>query len=315
MKGIVLVPIILGVGLLAVGGTVAAIGYNNAIKTEAVTNTHEVSEEFSKVNIDVDISDVVFVTSENGEKKVVCEEEKDVVHTVKVENDTLTVTYDDQRAWYEKWFNWSFVKRSVKVYLPATTYSDCVIHSSTGEVTVGSGFTFANMDVKTATGNIKVSTQVTEDIKVNTSTGNINVEKSNPTSLDIKSSTGNITLSDMEVQDHITLKCSTGNIKADDIKAKSWESQCSTGGVSLTNTIVEKHMSVKTSTGEIRLNDCDAETLYLKSDTGSIKGTLLTSKDFYASSDTGKVTVPHSTTGGKCEIETDTGEINISIKE
>jgi DUF4097 and DUF4098 domain-containing protein YvlB len=74
-------------------------------------------------------------------------------------------------------------------------------------------------------------------------------------------------------------------------------------------------MGIKTSTGNIRLEDCDAETLTLKSDTGSIKGNLLTSKDFYASSDLGKVTVPHSTTGGRCEIETDTGDINITVNE
>ena len=84
--------------------------------------------------------------------------------------------------------------------------------------------------------------------------------------------------------------------------------------MTLTDTIVANHIEIKTNTGDVRFDDADAETLSVKTDTGDVKGTLLTSKIFYAKSDTGKINVPKSTSGGICEIETDTGNISIQIK-
>ena len=69
----------------------------------------------------------------------------------------------------------------------------------------------------------------------------------------------------------------------------------------------------KSDTGAIRLDRCDAGSLDLESDTGSITGTLLSDKVFVTKSDTGKIIVPETTTGGICKIETDTGRIEITI--
>jgi hypothetical protein len=42
-------------------------------------------------------------------------------------------------------------------------------------------------------------------------------------------------------------------------------------------------------------------------------GTLLSSKVFIIKTDTGDVDVPKSTVGGRCEITTSTGDVEISI--
>ena len=47
---------------------------------------------------------------------------------------------------------------------------------------------------------------------------------------------------------------------------------------------------------------------------GDIEGTLLTDKIFMAESDIGEVDVPKTTSGGRCEINTNTGDIDIEIK-
>jgi hypothetical protein len=44
-----------------------------------------------------------------------------------------------------------------------------------------------------------------------------------------------------------------------------------------------------------------------------VSGSLLSNKVFTAKTDTGKVSVPNSSNGGKCEITTDTGKIIIEI--
>ena len=48
--------------------------------------------------------------------------------------------------------------------------------------------------------------------------------------------------------------------------------------------------------------------------TGDVNGTLLSEKIFITDTSTGRVSVPKTTSGGKCEITTSTGDINIGIK-
>jgi hypothetical protein len=60
------------------------------------------------------------------------------------------------------------------------------------------------------------------------------------------------------------------------------------------------------------LDLCDE--IYLKTDTGDVSGFLLSDKIFIAESDTGRISVPKTFTGGKCEVKTDTGNIKITVK-
>ena len=52
---------------------------------------------------------------------------------------------------------------------------------------------------------------------------------------------------------------------------------------------------------------------FIKTSTGKVVGSLLTEKVFNAKSDTGKVEVPNTTSGGSCTITTDTGKIQVTI--
>ena len=78
--------------------------------------------------------------------------------------------------------------------------------------------------------------------------------------------------------------------------------------------VIAKDFSIERSTGDVTLDGCDAETLWIKTDTGDVTGTLLSDKIFMAQSDTGKVEVPKSTSGGVCEVSTDTGKILLSVR-
>ena len=51
----------------------------------------------------------------------------------------------------------------------------------------------------------------------------------------------------------------------------------------------------------------------MKTNTGNITGTLVTDKVFLAHTDTGRIRVPTTTTGGRCELTTDTGNILLDI--
>lgn len=58
----------------------------------------------------------------------------------------------------------------------------------------------------------------------------------------------------------------------------------------------------------------DAAEIYVRTSTGSVKGTLLSEKVFITETSTGSVSVPKTVTGGKCEIRTSTGDIQIEIR-
>ena len=130
---------------------------------------------------------------------------------------------------------------------------------------------------------------------INESTGNIFIEKISANSMELNLSTGHIELSDIACQ---TLT-STGG----------------TGDVALKNVIASKSLTISRSTGDIEFMDCDAPEIFVSTDTGDVEGTLLSKKVFITNTSTGKVNVPKSSSGGRCQIITSTGDIEISVKK
>ena len=106
---------------------------------------------------------------------------------------------------------------------------------------------------------------------------------------------------------------STGKSELTDVSCNSFSSTGSTGDIILKNVIVKENMSVERSTGDVRFEKSDAGELTVITDTGDVKGSLLTDKIFVTQSDTGKVDVPETVSGGKCKVTTDTGDIRIEI--
>ena len=52
----------------------------------------------------------------------------------------------------------------------------------------------------------------------------------------------------------------------------------------------------------------------IETDTGDVDGTLLSDKLFLTETSTGDIRVPNTADGGICDIKTDTGDIKIAIK-
>jgi len=82
----------------------------------------------------------------------------------------------------------------------------------------------------------------------------------------------------------------------------------------LKNVIAAERFSIDRSTGDVNFDGCDAAEIYVNTDTGDVEGSLLSEKVFIANTDTGKKKVPNTVSGGRCEIRTDTGDIEITIK-
>ena len=312
MKKVLLIPIIIGSFLLTAGITALVFGLSTARGNKAITNEYKV-EAYNDIKIDISVADLEFKVSEDGQRKVVCEEREKQYHTVEVAGNTLNIKSFDTRKWNERIFNFNFKPLRVTIYAPSETYNNANIISSTGDVTIPNDFSFNDLKIKLSTGEIDINTNCNKAMNLEVSTGDINVETKTK-NLNVTASTGDISIKNTEIEEKISLETSTGKINLVDVKAQNIDLISHTGNIKLDNTSALKHININGHTGDINLIDSDADTLDIETTTGDVKGTLLTTKIFNAHSSTGKVDVPDTAAGGICKIKTTTGDIVIKIK-
>lgn len=258
------------------------------------TNNYEISENFHNISIATDTADITVLPSDDGKCKVVCYEDIKAKHIVNVQNDTLIINEANNKKWYDH-IGITFETLKITIYLPESEYSSLIIEESTGDIKISKNFRFENIDIDTSTGDIKLENITAGDIELSVSTGRIEV-------------------SNIECEGNFEIEVSTGKTKLTNIKCKNLTSDGDTGSISLTNVIAADKIDIERSTGDVIFDACDAKELYIETDTGDVKGSLLTEKVFIARTDTGRINVPKTTSGGVCEITTDTGDIIINIK-
>lgn len=276
------------------------------------TNTYEIREGFTGIDLHTETADILFVPSSDGTAKVVCLEEENCKHTVAVRDGTLTISVADDRAWYEH-IGFDLRSPKVTVYLPKTEYASLVIRENTGNVTLPEGFTFGTVDVSLTTGDVETCASATGRMHVQTTTGDIRLQSVSCGELEMAVSTGSVDARAVSCEGSVGVKVSTGDARLTDLTCGLLRSEGSTGDFTLQNVVSKASINIRRSTGDVRLDSCDADELEITTDTGSITGSLLSPKVFIAHSDTGSVTVPETTSGGKCRITTDTGDIRITV--
>ena len=305
---------IVGIVVFLVGIVAADFDFSRLGTGTAVTNTYSITEDFQNIVVDTDVSNISFALSNDGSCEVFCQETEKAPHSVKVENGTLTIRQQDGRKWYD-YIGFNYIEAKVVVMLPEAEYQQLRITSHTGKADVGQAFTFNSVDIETDTGFVSIGCSVRDSLRIQTSTGSIAVTDTAVRTLDVCCSTGKVVLSNVTASGNIEAQTSTGNVQLSGCNAASLKLECSTGKITATNTVCTGSLQAQTSTGNIELNRCDAEDLVLESGTGSINASFLTDKIVYAQSDTGKISVPKCSSGGRCEVNTDTGNIHIQISK
>ena len=256
------------------------------------TKTYQLVDDFSNVEIDTITADIAILPSTDSDNKVICFEDEKQPHTVAVSNGKLTINVTENRKWYEH-IGINFKAPKITVYLNKTVYQSLGVESNTGSVEIGKEFTFNNIDVSVSTGDVKCLASANELIKIKTSTGNIALNNLSANTINLTVSTGDVTL--------------------DGVNCKLLISDGDTGDITIKNVIATDKFEIERDTGDVIFYSSDAGEIYVETDTGDVKGSLLTKKNFIADSDTGRVNVPDTTSGGKCKIETNTGDIIITI--
>lgn len=264
------------IGVILFGGVMTVLGWDFTKLTTFSygTNSYTINDEYKNMTIITKTANVEFVPSGDSSTSVICYEQEKAMHSVKVKDDTLVIELNDTRKWYEH-IGISFTSPKITVYIPEKEFGD---------------------------------------ISVKATTGNICIENTEVRSLDLSVTTGNIRLSGIRCSGDMRADITTGDTYVRNTLCHHFSAHGTTGDVELYNVIAEGNFDIKRLTGDIEFEGCDAAELYIKTTTGDIEGTLLTDKVFIANTVTGDVEVPKNTSGGRCELYTTTGDIEIDTE-
>lgn len=304
--------VVLGLAILAGAYFVSGGDLSKLSTTKFETTTHTPDGAFRDLEISADAANVALKPSEDGRCSVVCVEPEKAPVTVSVENGTLKISAADHRAWYEKISLFTRLP-SVTVYLPAETYNTLAIADDTGRLSVSDAFTFESVTIATDTAAVQFGASVTGKLAISSHTGDINVQGIRAGEMAISVSTGRVRIGSAVCEGDISVDVSTGKAELTDVRCKNLTSRGDTGSITLKDVVAEEHFSIERDTGDVRFDSCDAADITVKTDTGDVTGSLRSEKIFVTRTDTGDVRVPGTTSGGRCEITTDTGDIRIEI--
>lgn len=260
--------------------------------TSFVDNSYDFSRGFDSISIDTGTADLTLLPSRDSKCHVLCHEREDEKHLVSVEDNKLTVQLQKKKSIVN--VNMGSENPELTVYLPSKTYRDLEIRSSTGDVVITEGLLAKNVDI-------------------NLSTGDISLKGISSQSIDLDVSTGRISACDINCENTLKVGSSTGRTDLKDIVCRNLIAKGSTGDIRLDNVIASEKFDIRNSTGSVRFDSCDASEIQVSTSLGSVTGTLLSDKSFVTKTDLGSVSVPQGGTGGRCEIRTDLGNIDISI--
>ena len=277
------------------------------------TNLHGIKEDFHSLSLKTDTADIIFVLSNDETCKVECYEESKAKHSVTVKDGTLVIETINEKAWYD-YIGIGFRAPRITISLPKEEYAALSVQESTGKIEMPKDFQFETVDISLSTGNVRFLASVSGLTKIHSDTGDICVEDASMGGIDLSVSTGRVTVSNVTCDSELKVSVSTGKTDLTDVACQNITSTGSTGDLSLTRVIAAGKISVKRSTGDVRFDCADADEIFAQTSTGSVKGSLLTDKVFITQTRTGRIDVPQTTTGGRCEIITGTGNIQITIQ-
>lgn len=311
---LIIATVFVALGLILFAGVMATYDWDfNKLSTVTyVTTTYEAKGEFDKISINVDTTEIEFVPTEDEDCSIVCFESEKVRHSAVVQNNTLVLETIDTRKWYD-YICISNRAPKMTVYLPQEEYVSLFIETDTGNIIVPKDFSFEMLEIDGDTSDVDCCASVSNVIDVEVSTGDINIDTITAGELNLTTTTGDIKVNSGTVKHDIEIETDTGKVKLTDASCMDLVVESDTGTVTLKNVVVAGILSIESDTGNVRFEDSDATQICVETSTGDVTGTLLSEKVFITETNTGRISIPKTTSGGKCEITTSTGDVDITI--
>lgn len=282
----------------------------SACNKNLVRETKKINGDIADVTIITDTADVSVLAS-SGEFYVECARDKKLELSVRVSDGKAIIELIDERPWPANWFTAD--NQKVTVYLPFGDYGTLDIETHTGDVELNS-LNLVSLMVTNHTGDIEASSiNVSTTAMIATDTGDTELYDSTLTHLNAKATTGDISVSRVEA-DSVQIEVTTGDIEVEDLNCQTdVQIKATTGDIEMHSVFTANNLRINTTTGNVNFRSIDGAEVYINATTGDVRGSFASDKIIFAQTTTGKVNVPKLTTGGRCEITTTTGDINVTI--
>ncbi len=278
-----------------------------------VKNDYTISESFCDISIVTDTADIEFILDPYQKPTVICYEDSRAEHSVKVEEDCLEINVNENVGWND-FVNINFNTPKITVILP-NSCRKINVKSLTGDVVLPDDFTFDSIDVSVTTGDVECRADSLNGITVKSTTGDIDLSECHGGSMNLSATTGDISVEKTYCDSDIRIDVTSGDVYLSELYAVRLDSKGKSGEILLKKVTPSTEISILRSTGDVTFEECDAGEICVQTDTGDVTGTLLSEKTFVTSTDTGRIDVSKTVNGGKCEIKTNTGDIEIFVQK
>ena len=162
--------VILGLGLLAWSVHEDATALGGAL----VTNNYEIKETYTGIRACTS-ADIRLEPTDGQDTTVICQEEQDRLHTVRVEDGVLTILEQEPRH-DRRLVQIQFKTPVVTIRLPRGDYDALSIEGDVGDVNVPQGLRFETAAITASTGDVDFSASVQQTLAVHLSTGEIRLD-------------------------------------------------------------------------------------------------------------------------------------------
>ena len=313
---LIVAAVLIWVGILIFCWVMSANHWDfSALNTsEYETRVVDIPQAFENISILSDTEDIALLPSPDGKCRVEFVERKGEEHTAEVREGTLSIQSPKTGKWTDHLVVFSTESPRITLHLPGTEYASLYIQESTGDIDLPAEFSFESVRIQASTGDVKCAASAAGPIQIDTDTGDIFLRELTAGELRLSVSTGAVEIRSVACAGDTEVTVSTGKATLSDVTCASLRSKGSTGRITLENVVADGTISIERSTGDILFTLCDAAELLIETDTGSVTGSLLSEKVFIAHSDTGRVEVPETVTGGTCKVTTDTGSIRLTVE-
>lgn len=244
--------IVLGALLLVSALSSSGWDFSKLATQKLVTNSYDISRDFSVISIDTVTSDVIFASADDGKCRVVCLEEEKAKHSVDVIDGVLTVKLIDERKWHDH-IGINFSSLKITVYLPKKEYSDLSVKLSTGDVDIRSDLTIESIELSATTGDVLIENVKCKALTSTGTTGNIEMKNViADKKLSIERTTGDVELERCDGGE-IFIETTTGDVEGSLLSGKMFSISSTTGDIKVPKSTSGGKCEIKVTTGDIEI--------------------------------------------------------------
>lgn len=271
-----------------------------------------VSEPFEGVSIDTALADIEIAPSEDGSVRIELREAKKLAFTCEVSEGLLKIVQRDMRKGVSR-LALIVHDPQATLYLPAGEYASLTVNANKGCVTVKSGLSFLRAEIKTVSASVDCEAEA-EIIEISSEFGDVSLKGMTAGRINAVMGEGAFTAEGVSSAERLSAISFSGRVELKDALCGDIDISAEESEIIFDNVTASGYLLAYSAEGSIEFKSSDAASIKAATVSGDITGTLRTGKIYAAPEDPSRVSVPASAEGGGlCELESETGRINIEI--